>query len=731
VTGSFTDPGTLDAHTVVISWGDGTPSTSLVLPPGVLTFSASHQYGEPTRPVCEIECSTTYTITATVSDDFNSASGTTQVTVNERGPRDLVLGTSAAAIDENDTLTIDGSFFDPDPDDRHTVVIDWGDGSPTTTLLLDAGVFTFRAGHRYLDDGGPGWETPYVITVTVSDDCGTVGGETVVTVRNVGPSSIAVSAHPDPIDENDTVTLDGTFFDPGTLDAHTVIIDWGDGSTTTLLLAPGVLTFRAIHQYLDDTGPGCETTFAIRVTVSDDCESAGGSTSVTVRNVGPSDLVARVNPSVLVDGGTTTLTGSFSDPGTLDGHTVEIDWGDGSLATVLTLLPGQFDFNADHTYHANVLEGASVFIITITVSDGCDSYSTRRSVRVVSVPRVQVKLTASPDVINENDTVTVNGSFTAPGAVGGHTVVIDWGDGSDDTQLNLDPGVFTFSTDHRYEDDAGPGPSTTYVITATVTGDAGSGQGETAATVNNVPPFAHIQGPGFGFPGQPLLFILFANDVSPIDQAAEFTYQVNWDDGSPVEGLAGSGFGTQAIHVFAHPGVYNVVMTATDKDGGVSDEARTLVVIDFPLEGSGGPGGPGRTASSSTASAFSGSGPDGPEPLRSSARGKPGDILASLWRSVLLHGGDADGLDASRGTPNWPGRPGRDLQDRPASGDNGVLAASWALVKEDDPWAASLAAFLRRKPARDDLTADLLAGNAVRDLVFIRLGDPSLDQQGE
>jgi hypothetical protein len=206
---------------------------------------------------------------------------------------------------------------------------------------------------------------------------------------------------------------------------------------------------------------------------------------------------------------------------------------------------------------------------------------------------------------------------------------------------------------------------------------------------------------------------------------------VNWDDGSPVEGLAGSGFGTQAIHVFAHPGVYNVVMTATDKDGGVSDEARTLVVIDFPLEGSGGPGGPGRTASSSTASAFSGSGPDGPEPLRSSARGKPGDILASLWRSVLLHGGDADGLDASRGTPNWPGRPGRDLQDRPASGDNGVLAASWALVKEDDPWAASLAAFLRRKPARDDLTADLLAGNAVRDLVFIRLGDPSLDQQGE
>ena len=42
--GTFTDPGTLDANTVVIAWGDGSANTTLVLPPQVRTFNASHAY---------------------------------------------------------------------------------------------------------------------------------------------------------------------------------------------------------------------------------------------------------------------------------------------------------------------------------------------------------------------------------------------------------------------------------------------------------------------------------------------------------------------------------------------------------------------------------------------------------------------------------------------------------------------------------------------------------------
>jgi hypothetical protein len=42
--GSFTDPGTLDANTVVIAWGDGSANTTLVLPAQMRSFNAVHTY---------------------------------------------------------------------------------------------------------------------------------------------------------------------------------------------------------------------------------------------------------------------------------------------------------------------------------------------------------------------------------------------------------------------------------------------------------------------------------------------------------------------------------------------------------------------------------------------------------------------------------------------------------------------------------------------------------------
>jgi len=49
-------------------------------------------------------------------------------------------------------------------------------------------------------------------------------------------------------------TLSGGFADPGPLDAHTVTVDWGDGtSATTLNLAAGTLTFTTpAHRYLNN-----------------------------------------------------------------------------------------------------------------------------------------------------------------------------------------------------------------------------------------------------------------------------------------------------------------------------------------------------------------------------------------------------------------------------------------------------------------------------------------------
>ena len=98
--------------------------------------------------------------------------------------------------------------------------------------------------------------------------------------------------------EGDTVTLAGQFTDPGTLDPHTVTINWGDGSTPTVLYScsarsspsttPGLYTFSAAHQYLNNP-PGEPTgaTDDIHVSVSDDVSTTSADTSIVVNNATP------------------------------------------------------------------------------------------------------------------------------------------------------------------------------------------------------------------------------------------------------------------------------------------------------------------------------------------------------------------------------------------------------------------------------------------------------------
>ncbi|MFO0796476.1 MAG: tandem-95 repeat protein [Gemmataceae bacterium] len=73
------------------------------------------------------------------------------------------------------------------------------------------------------------------------------------------------------VGEGGTVTVAGSFTDPGTADGHTVLIDWGAGEATTRLsLAAGVYTFTAAHLYPDDnpTGTGSDV-YPVRVRVLD------------------------------------------------------------------------------------------------------------------------------------------------------------------------------------------------------------------------------------------------------------------------------------------------------------------------------------------------------------------------------------------------------------------------------------------------------------------------------
>ena len=120
------------------------------------------------------------------------------------------------------------------------------------------------------------------------------------------------------------------------LDTHTATIDWGDGTsldtgdvTETPFGPPGSTlgadgTVDGSHVYADNG------TYTVR--------SASPTTTahdlrhpvVVVDNVAPSGVTASASPSTINENGSTTVNGTFIDPGTADTHTVTISWGDGS-----------------------------------------------------------------------------------------------------------------------------------------------------------------------------------------------------------------------------------------------------------------------------------------------------------------------------------------------------------------------------------------------------------------
>jgi len=204
-----------------------------------------------------------------------------------------------------------------------------------------------------------------------------------------------------------------------------------------------------------------------------------------------------------------------------------------------------------------------------------------------SVPLDDFVLTTQPGIamsgIYEGQSVTLGGSFTDPGTLDTHTVVINWGDGSPNTTVNLGADVLTFSgVRHQYLDNPAGQPNGSFSITVTVTDkDGGTASGGTSVQVNNLPPTASLAGPALGVPGQPRTFSFSANDPSPTDLAAGFTYTINWGDGNAltIPRSAGNGAGVAVDHIYTAPGTYTVRVTATDKDNAVSAASTQQVLV--------------------------------------------------------------------------------------------------------------------------------------------------------
>jgi len=84
-----------------------------------------------------------------------------------------------------------------------------------------------------------------------------------VQINNVEPEITRL----DVIPNDEMVRIEVEFNDPGLLDGHTVLIEWGDGDSTPLALPIGDRSFQQEHSYAVEPPPGG---YSVTVTLSDD-----------------------------------------------------------------------------------------------------------------------------------------------------------------------------------------------------------------------------------------------------------------------------------------------------------------------------------------------------------------------------------------------------------------------------------------------------------------------------
>ncbi len=178
-------------------------------------------------------------------------------------------------IVEGGSVLVTGHLTDPDLSDQLTLLVNWGDGTPTATL--HPGRDPFALSHEYRDNGD------YTQHLTWFDNHGEGNSRDLfVTVLNVPPQ---VSAGPDEeLGVGGVLNRIGSFTDPGK-DRWTAMVDYGDGSGPQPLRLRPNQSFVLHHRYLQ---PG---TFTVIVTVRDDDGDVGtASFNVIVQTLPNQDL---------------------------------------------------------------------------------------------------------------------------------------------------------------------------------------------------------------------------------------------------------------------------------------------------------------------------------------------------------------------------------------------------------------------------------------------------------
>src|SRR5439155_924777 len=170
-----------------------------------------------------------FTVTATVADNAGaSATATSSVSVHQANQAPSIASLNLTTGAEGGSSSLALTFADADAADTHTVSVDWGDGATSDSGTLASTVSTFGASHVYADTG------TYSVVLTLADSAShTVTASASVSPTNVAPVVGTLSLSPTSVVDHQTLTVSGTFTDPGTADTFALTLDWGDGMSSS------------------------------------------------------------------------------------------------------------------------------------------------------------------------------------------------------------------------------------------------------------------------------------------------------------------------------------------------------------------------------------------------------------------------------------------------------------------------------------------------------------------
>jgi hypothetical protein len=275
-------------------------------------------------------------------------------------------------VAEGGSVVLDGSgSFDPDP--TATLVYAWdldGDGTFGETgedaaRGDETGISpTFSAAGL---DGPSSW----TVALRVTDEFGLSDEDSAtIGVANVAPSITSVSLSASSVQEGGQVQVTVAFSDPGP-DTHQVVINWGDGSASTVIdLTGGQRTVVTSHTYADDNPSNTPfDNYTILVSVADDDTGADSESAVvTVVNAAPQIVSVATDATFAApadEGELVTLVATFTDAGLLDTHSAQIDWGDGT-STSGSVSSAAGTVTGSHSY---AVGGVYAVMLTLTDDD--------------------------------------------------------------------------------------------------------------------------------------------------------------------------------------------------------------------------------------------------------------------------------------------------------------------------------------------------------------------------